>query len=247
MNPRLHYLQHVDFEGPGTIRTWAEAAGCRFTGSRLHRNDPLPSMESFDWLVVMGGPMNVYEETQYPWLAREKAFIGRAIEHKKVLLGICLGAQLIADALGARISENRHKEIGWYPVYRIPAPGQLPQVSALADTFEGLHWHADTFELPEGAVHLARSEACDNQAFLFGDRVLGLQFHLEMTAEGLQRLVQFCSRDITGNPYVQSPEKMLANPLRFQRANRILKGLLDGLAAADAVGSANSINAIQPD
>lgn len=230
MLPRLHYLQHVDFEGPGCIHTWAQDAGCRISGSRLHRNDRLPSLQDFDWLIVMGGPMNIYEEIQHPWLTREKAFIGRAIEKQKVVLGICLGAQLIADVLGARVSGNPHREIGWYPVYRTTPVDRQSPVSALDDILEGLHWHADTFELPEGAVHLARSEACENQAFIYGQRVVGLQFHLELSTEGLRALVQNCAHEITDGPFVQAPETMLASPRRLRQANRVMNRLLDAMA-----------------
>ena len=207
-------------------------------------------MADFDWLVVMGGPMNVYEELQYPWLAAEKAFIGRAIESNKMVLGICLGAQLIADVLGAGISANRQKEIGWFPVYRTALADRLPQVAALEDAVECLHWHADRFELPPGAVHVARSDACDNQAFVYGQRVLGLQFHLEVTPEGLQALVQNCKNEITDGPFVQSAESMLANPQRFQRASRTMNRLLDtmaGLAGPDPKGPAETGRQFQSD
>ena len=247
MNLKLHYLQHVAFEGPGCIRTWAEGAGYRITGSHLYRNDRLPSMAEFDWLVVMGGPMNVYEELQFPWLAGEKAFIGRAIESNKIVLGVCLGAQLIADVLGARISANRQKEIGWFPIYRTAPADQLPQAAALEDKIECLHWHADTFTLPAGAVHVARSDACENQAFVYGQRVLGLQFHLEVTPEGLQALVQNCRQDITDGPFVQSAESMLAKPQRFQRANRTMNRLLDSLAGLDPMRTAETGRPFQPD
>ena len=232
--PRLHYLQHVPFEGPGCIRNWAEASGFPLAGSRLYQPHRLPAMEQFDWLVIMGGPMNVDEELRYPWMAAEKAFIGRAIEAGKVVLGICLGGQLIADVLGARVTKNRYKEIGWYPVCRTASPAQLPHVAAIENSIDALHWHGDTFDLPDGAVHLARSEGCENQAFVYDERVLALQFHLEMTAGGLQDLVNSCGREIEPGPYMQSPAVMLADPGRFQAANRIMHRLLDGLAGLSA-------------
>lgn len=233
MGLRLHIFQHVPFEGPGCIKEWAEAAGCRLTVGRRYRNDRLPAMEDFDWLVVMGGPMNIYEEVQHPWLADEKAFITRAVEKKKTVLGICLGAQLIADALGARVLLNQTREIGWYPVRRTAPRAALPHLDAVEETFTALHWHADTFELPAGAVHVARSEACENQAFVYDERVLGLQFHLEMTPEGLQGLLQHCAHELTAAPFVQSPAAMLENPQNFQQANRIMNRLLDGLAGLE--------------
>ncbi len=230
---RLHYLQHVEFEGLGCIRSWAESAGCRISGTRLYQPHRLPEIEDVDWLVVMGGPMNIYEDVQYPWLVEEKALIARAIENQKMVLGICLGAQLIADVLGARVSSNPAREIGWYPVYRIAASTRMSQLSAMEDAFEALHWHGDTFALPDGAVHLARSEACENQAFFYNQRVLGLQFHLEMTPKGFQSLVKNCAKDVESGPFVQSPAAMLANPQRFERANRIMERLLEQLAGLD--------------
>ena len=230
MNKCLHYLQHVPFEGPGCIETWAKTAGFRITASRMYMDDRLPSIEHFDWLVVMGGPMNIYEDVQYPWLKNEKAFIGRAIKNKKVVLGICLGAQLIADLLGAPVKPNRYKEIGWYPVYKIE---NSPLASVFPDTFDALHWHGDTFDLPTGALHLARSEACEHQAFVYRDHVVALQFHLETTGKSLQSLIKNCKQDIDDGLFVQSPERMMADPQRFQQVNQVMNRLLDGLAVLD--------------
>ncbi len=229
MSKCIHYLQHVPFEGPGCIETWAEAAGFRITASRMYTDDRLPSMEHFDWLVVMGGPMNIYEDIKYPWLKNEKAFIGRAIKNKKVVLGICLGAQLIADVLGAPVKPNRYKEIGWHPVYKIENSSPSPLASVFPDTFDALHWHGDTFDLPDGALHLARSEACEHQAFVYRDHVVALQFHLETTGKSLQSLIIHCKQDIDDGLFVQSPESMMAISQRFKQVNQVMNRLLDGL------------------
>ena len=100
---RLHYLQHVPFEGLGNIETWAKNKGFHITRTRFFDNEPLPSTDDFEWLVVMGGPMNIYEETGYPWLVKEKKFIEECLKRDKFVLGICLGGQLIADVLGGRV------------------------------------------------------------------------------------------------------------------------------------------------
>ena len=113
---RLHFIQHVPFEGIANIQGWAENQGCRISGTHLYRLEKLPGLDELDWLVVMGGPMNIYEDNEYPWLSAEKKFIGAAIEKGKIVLGICLGAQLIADVLGGQVVRNRYKEIGWFPV-----------------------------------------------------------------------------------------------------------------------------------
>lgn len=229
MPKRLHYLQHVSFEGLGSIAAWAERSGFQTRVTRLFHNDTLPALEDIDWLVVMGGPMNIYEEASYPWLVEEKKFIRRAIVEGRVVLGICLGAQLIADALGAAVKTNRQREIGWFPIYKTAAAEKLGVAAAWPDKLPVLHWHGDTFDLPDGAVHLARSEACDHQAFVFNHRVVGLQFHLEATPSGLERLIFHCRGELDGSPYVQTPAAMLAESTRFTAANQAMDRLLDEL------------------
>ena len=204
----LHYLQHVPFEGLGSIETWAQAAEFQISATRFHAQDRLPAVDEIDWLVIMGGPMNIYAERQHPWLIQEKAFISRAIAKGKVVLGICLGAQLVADVLGAKVFANPCKEIGWFPVYK---------------TKDVLHWHGDAFDLPADAIHLARSQACVNQGFVYEDRVIGLQFHLETTAPGLQRLISHCKHEIDDSAFVQPPEKMTVGPERFKQVKQVME------------------------
>ena len=177
----------------------------------------------------MGGPMNVYEEAAHPWLRDEKKIIHQAIERGKTVLGICLGAQLVADVLGAAIKANRNREIGWFPIYKTTAVQKVRLAAALPDGLPVLHWHGDTFDLPDGAVHLAKSNACDHQGFVFNQRVVGLQFHLEATPLSLERLIVHCRSDIDGSRYVQDPAVMLADPLRFTAANKAMDRLLDEL------------------
>ena len=127
----IHYLQHVPFEDLGSIKNWAKIRGHRVTATRFYRAEPLPFLDELDWLIIMGGPMNIYEEDKYPWLGHEKRFIEEVIKTDKVVLGICLGAQLIADVLGVRIYENIHKEIGWFPI-QLTSEG-ISIVESLAD------------------------------------------------------------------------------------------------------------------
>ncbi|MFZ0242103.1 MAG: type 1 glutamine amidotransferase [Desulfobacterales bacterium] len=226
---RLHYLQHVSFEGLGSIAAWAGRAGFQTSVTRFFQNDPLPALKDVDWLVIMGGPMNIYQETAYPWLGTEKKFIRQAIAAGRIVLGICLGAQLIADALGAAVKSNRHREIGWFPIYKTAAAEKLGVAAAWPDKLPVLHWHGDTFDVPEGAVHLARSAACDHQAFVFNHRVVALQFHLEATPGSLERLIFHCRGELDGRPYVQEPAAMLAESVRFMAANQAMDRLLDQL------------------
>lgn len=227
---RLHSLQHVAFEDLAAIAPWTLARGGRCTTTRLFAGDPLPDLASIDWLVVMGGPMNVHDEERYPWLAAEKRFIDRALAAGKTVLGICLGAQLIAAVLGAEVVRGTHPEIGWFPVVKAPEADQTAVGRALPDTFSAFHWHGDTFELPRGAVSLGSSAACACQGFIHAERVVALQFHLETTAHSAAALIRHCADEIGKGPYEQSATEMLADSRRFETLNACLVSVLDTLA-----------------
>ena len=226
---RIHYLQHVPFEGLANILTWAQAGHHHVSSTALFRGEVLPSPELFDSLVVMGGPMSVHDEAQYPWLIGEKKLIEQSIKSGKLVLGVCLGAQLLADVLGAKVYRNKYKEIGWFPVRHL----QEESVAAgLPRTFTAFHWHGETFDLPAGAVHLAESDGCANQAFEFGGKALALQFHLEVTRESVEGLVRNCAADITSGPYVQSADQMLAAADAFAAIQPLLFQVLDRWAGS---------------
>jgi GMP synthase-like glutamine amidotransferase len=205
---RVHYLQHVPFEGLGSIGPWLEGAGHRISGSRLYASPELPSPGSIDALVVMGGPMSVNDEGEYPWLAREKRLVRDAIDSGKPVLGICLGAQLIASALGSKVYRNAEREIGWSPVEGISSDD--PSLFRFPPTTLAFHWHGETFDLPPGATRIARSAACGNQAFQLGGSALALQFHLETTPESARLLVKHCRDELTPSTFVQSEELILS-------------------------------------
>jgi GMP synthase (glutamine-hydrolysing) len=228
---RIHYLQHVPFEGPGCIESWALVRNHRLTSTRLYSGQRLPGVEEIDWLVVLGGPMNVYEQDRYPWLAREKRFIGDALHGEKVVIGICLGAQLLSCVLGAKVTRNPCIEIGWHPVEKVTQASGSKLAGLLPDQFPAFHWHGDTFEIPRGAVHFARSQACENQAFTFGDRVAAFQFHLESSRDSVEKLVYNCPEDLAEGPCIQGPEDMLMDLDRFREVNGLMADFLDGLAA----------------
>ena len=222
-NMRIHHLQHVEFEGLGSIESHLLTQGHTLTSTHLYRGDSLPELDSFDALMVMGGPMGVADVTDYPWLEAELALIGRAIEEGKKVLGICLGAQLIAAALGARVYRHRCPEIGWWEVTATAAAverGLLPEACL------PFHWHGDTFDLPDGALLLASSEACSNQAFLYRERVLGLQFHLETTPASARALINHCGDEIDGSHFVQTIGRMLGDAERFTACNALMATLL---------------------
>lgn len=226
----LHCIQHVPFEGPGRIADWARAHGHAVTGTRLYAGDALPDPDAFDWLVIMGGPMRLHDEDRYPWLSTEKAFVREAIDARKTVLGVCLGAQMIAEVLGGRVYPAEEKEIGWWPVHRAGATSELSVFRQFPPAVPAFHWHGETFELPEGAVLLASSDACRNQAFAYGDRVIGLQFHIEITRRGVQDLIANCADDMTDGPYVQSADELPGESRRFETAHMTMTTLLDELS-----------------
>jgi GMP synthase (glutamine-hydrolysing) len=206
---KLLCIKHIDFEGPAAIAQWAHQNGHRLEIAPIYQDAQLPAPASFDALVIMGGPMNVYEDDMYPWLAKEKRYIRSAIASGKHVLGICLGAQLIAHALGAKIIAGMNKEIGWFPIQRAPeCPSDLPMPEAL----NVLHWHGDTFEIPQGAKRIASSAACKNQGFVHHSRVLALQCHLEMTPESLALLAAACRSELIDAPHVQNVERLIGEP-----------------------------------
>ena len=215
---RAHYLQHVPFEGLGCIGPWLAANGHTVTCTRFWAGDALPATETVDGLIVMGGPMGVYDAALYSWMAAEKAFIKKIIAQNKPVLGICLGAQLIAEVLGAKVWKNNQREIGFFPV---TGDGKI-----FPPEFTAFHWHGDTFGIPAGAKHLASSAATENQAFIYKDNVLALQFHLETTEASLMSLCENCQGEIADGPFIQTLEKMEASLPMLGKANALMHGLL---------------------
>lgn len=223
---RLLCLKHVPFEGPGLIALWANESNYSLKVKELYQGDTLPQLDSFDFLLIMGGPMNVYEETEYPWLKEEKDFIKRTIDAGKFTLGICLGAQLIASALGSKVYANDPKEIGWFPVFREPS---TPSFIDFPPQLEVLHWHGDTFNLPEGAKRITRSDKCLNQAFTYGKHVMGLQFHLEMDIEQIQLICRACANELSkSSETVQTADRIQSPKAQTLETTRnVLRELLN--------------------
>ncbi len=196
----------------------------------MYGGDALPWDTAADLLVIMGGPMGVADGDQYPWLKEEKAFLRQSIGSGRKVLGICLGAQLLAEALGAGVFRNPEKEIGWFPIQGVTGQPEHPVGAILASAGEVFHWHGDTFDLPKGSVRLAGSVGCRNQAFALGGRILGLQFHLETTPELVKALIGNCADELTAGPFIQSADEMMEQPERFQRINSIMAACLDRFA-----------------
>jgi len=229
---RIHSILHVPFEGAGSIAEWAVERGHTLTDS-IALTEEFPALSDVDWLVVMGGPMAADDEAASPWLAAEKRYIAEAVAAGKLVLGVCLGAQVLAEVLGGRVKRNPEREIGWYPVTLSPA-GIASQVFRMwPTTFLAGHWHGDTFELPEGIPSAASSEACPNQAFVTAeDRVVGMQFHLEWDGPALAELVGECSADFDGGGrWVQPIDEFLDHARGVVPCTRdLLFALLDEMA-----------------
>lgn len=182
---RILVVQHVALEGPGllsgALQQWGWELDLRIMevpGTELPE-----SLEGYRALLILGGPMGAYEEDRYPYLLRVEELIREGVEKAIPILGVCLGGQLIARALQAEVKPNAAREIGWYPIFLTPPGKASPLFAGFPDTFFVFQWHGDTFELPQGAVLLATGETCRNQAFLYGECALALQFHPEVTPD----------------------------------------------------------------
>ncbi|HBL74419.1 MAG: amidotransferase [Bacteroidetes bacterium GWF2_42_66] len=228
---RIHYFQHVPFEGLGCIEEWINRNDHQLSVTRFYEPAVFPDVDDVDVLIVMGGPMGIYDEEEFPWLRGEKQFIRQVVDAGKIMLGICLGSQLIADVLGARVYANRYKEIGWFDVQATAEGLQTSVFSGSNPQFPVFHWHGDTFDLPEGAIWLFHSEACRNQGFLWDNRVLALQFHFEVTSESIREMIENGIHEFTTAPYIQSPSEILRRKEIIRRNNEAMFQVLDRLIA----------------
>lgn len=221
---RVHVLQHVAFEGLGSIESWLTEQGASLSYTRFYEEAALPDLAGIDFVIAMGGPMSVNDEAELPWLVAEKRFIDAAINSGKTVLGICLGAQLIASARGAEVYPGPQKEIGWFPVYGTKSAADTFAFPAQSTVF---HWHGETFDLPAGAVRLAGSAVNPNQAFQIGQRVIGLQFHLETTEASAQAMIEHCARELIPAAYVQSASTLQSAPAKYYHdANALMQAIL---------------------
>lgn len=202
---------------------------CVCGASRMYFNDPLPGPSDFDLLIVMGGPMSANDDWKHRYLAGEKRLIERSIRSGKAVLGVCLGAQLIASALGARVFKNRYREIGWFTVEVTEEGRDSPFFGSMPSRPEVFMWHEETFDLSDGARKTVRGGACENQAFVCGRNIVGLQFHLELTREQVRGMIRDNPSAIGCGKYVQSPAALVGRPRMFAAANRMMDGVLSGI------------------
>lgn len=176
-------VQQIACEGPGVFGDIMDGLGVRFHVANMERGDSLPSISNCRALIVMGGPMSVYDEKDYPFLIAEDTIIKAAVRTGVPFLGVCLGGQLLAKALRARVRRNRVKEIGFHEVALTERGMRDPLFSGLGDKLSVFQWHGDTFAIPRGGLRLATASSCANQAFRYGPNAYGLQFHIEVTVD----------------------------------------------------------------
>jgi GMP synthase-like glutamine amidotransferase len=228
----VHVLQHVSFEDIGSMEPWLLARGATIGHTRFFEAWSLPDPAGLDLVIAMGGPMSVNDEAELPWLIDEKRFLRQALDLGLPVLGVCLGAQLMANALGAPVRRGAQREIGWFDIAAVA--GTPPGTFTFPEAATVFHWHGETFGLPAGAVHLARSVACENQAFQWGPRAIGLQFHLETTPESAAALVAHCRDELTGGPFVQTETELLAAPAAAYERIHGLMGEVLGFLLRDS-------------
>ena len=220
---KIHYLQHDDLVQACTIEQWATEQGIILSNTQVHKGEAFPDTLDFDLLIILGGRMGAYEEDDYPWLVEEKVFIKHAIAERKYVLGLCLGAQILADVLGGSVYPHVHKEIGWWPVHFSPQIDST-LLQGLPETVHLFEFHGDTFTLPRGARLLASSEGCKNQAFVYNDHVLALQFHPEVAADKMNVLAKEAG-DVEG-PYSQPATRYLNEQAYFEQSKQVMFTIL---------------------
>lgn len=226
---KVHYLQHAPFEQPGYIETWLLENHHSISSTQFFERDyHLPEIETIDAVIFLGGPMGVYDEFQFPWLAAEKEFLKNCINSGKKVLGVCLGAQLIADCMGAKIIPAKNKEVGWY---KVRPTADCKKADWLFDLFKEnptvFHWHGDQFEIPQnGCWNGLVSEANDNQLLFRNENIIGLQIHLEVTGKTMNLMLKNSTHDLQAGTFIQSENEIKAGSIHIQNCNKILSQIL---------------------
>ncbi len=208
----VQIIKHIDIEGPGTIGDFLNDNGISSNVIDIFNGEPLPnSLSDTSAVIVLGGPMNAYEENKYPFLRPENEFLKEVIENGLPALGFCLGAQLIAKAKGALVKQNPQKEIGWFKVSLTENGLSDPMFQGFQGEPDVFQWHGDTFDIPEGAVKLAESELCPNQAFRLGHNIYGLQFHVEVTDKMIYQWLDAYRDEVNSLKCVVDPDQIIAD------------------------------------
>jgi GMP synthase-like glutamine amidotransferase len=225
----------VAWDGPAYLPVWAARSGHDLSVCLVPERSELPPSEDYDALIIMGGPMSLWEHERYPWLTSEKRYLEAVLRRGIPFLGICLGAQLLADVHGAPVRRGRHREIGWFPLDLIAERRGTWLGDALPEALEAFFWHDDVFETPRGATRVAATAANPHQAFVIGSAA-GLQFHLEVTPEWAAHLVRRDGDQLRPDSYVQSAAEILGrSPASYARSHAALGRVLGGWLRQDAV------------
>tara|TARA_B100000768_G_scaffold178484_1_gene194336 strand:+ start:911 stop:1603 length:693 start_codon:yes stop_codon:yes gene_type:complete len=224
---KVNVFQHHPSERLGTIKDWLTQQNATTSITHFYKNDYIkPNIDEIDALIILGGPMSVNDENILPWLIEEKSLIREAIRKNKKILGLCLGAQLIANALGGVVKNNRFREIGLFPINAVHSCNNF----RFPDNLNVVHWHGQTFDLPYKSNLLATSVACKNQAFQINNNIIGLQFHLEFDADSIQRLIIELNDKLIASEYVQSKKQLRnINKDDYKKMQKILFKLLEYL------------------
>jgi GMP synthase-like glutamine amidotransferase len=234
---KAHCLQHETFEDMAAVETWLLQKGFHISTTRLFESDELPVLHDIDWLIIMGGSMSVNDDALYPWIAAERKFVRECIDAGKTVIGICLGSQMIASSLGAKVYPNDCKEIGWFPMYK-NKQAVSTLFAALPDELTVFHWHGETYDLPNQAVRIAGSDACLHQIFQYGKKTVGFQCHLETTAASLASLSTACQNEISESRalggekarFIQTSEEMKNLEPEYSRAmHDVLYAVLEAM------------------
>ncbi len=232
MRRRLLVIQHAEAEGPGLLAAPCVEAGLELQLLRTDRGETVPPLpDGYAGVIVMGGPMGVHEADRHPHLAAEINLLTEALRRRLPVLGICLGAQLLAAAAGARVRPGPRREIGWAPIARSDAGRADPLLAELPDGAVVFHWHGDSFDLPDGATLLASSEAYAHQAFRIGSSAYGLQFHLEVTPEMVERFAAAGAAELAAVHGPEGAARLAAAarhfaPLLVPRVPRLVRAFL---------------------
>ena len=220
-------ITHADFETPGVIKDWAQDKGHNFSFCRPYAGDSLPETVSCDFLIVMGGPQSPLKTNEFPYLGDEIAFIQKAIQANALILGFCLGAQLIGEAMGATTERSPEKEVGVYPITLTKEGQGDPILKALPQTFPVIHWHNDMPGLTEESILLAFSEGCPRQAVRYGNNIYGFQCHMEITREGIQDMIKAVPEDLAPSKFTQNDEELMQQD--YTSINQTMITILDRL------------------
>lgn len=229
----MHCLQHIFFENPGSIKDWALENNHSITYTYFFEdNFILPDLKDIDALIIMGGNMNVDEDEIYPWLPKEKELIKATIKAGKKVIGICLGSQLIATALGCKVYPGSEKEIGFFPVQFTDEALSHPFFNHFKNPYHVFHWHSDTFDLQTNAQLIASSAVCQHQAYLIGNYVMGLQFHFEMNEMIIEDMIKHDGHELKEEgKYIQSKEQLRQGYHHLQQNKKDFFTLLDNFFA----------------